>query len=698
MHRNYLMLVLGLLLGATSGIRVAGGDEADPLLGKALSTLFNPGCAPNQKTMGLLQRSFLDLVEESRPKLQIALVVDGTTSMGAELESVRKSIAAMMGDLELYKANSISYQLVIYRDAGSPSGEVQLPLDAAKGAFVDDRDALVAAVSKVEAESGAPYFPELIDAGLHAALTQLAWSTDDDTSRWIFLFGDAPPFDESFEEPQNQAARRFGAGALISLAMEKGVRINCILCKSRPEDQAAYEKVLPQTRDFMNDLSSKTEGLMLDLSYADIRAAVEKAAPARRVSYEKVGAISRDEVEALRKQADASKSVFSAGRRVRIAVLPHLPLDNMSFAPASEAVQLATELRMRLRGVPGVEFKDPITVQQRFEMLTRQGLEGDALLQMLATALNVDFVIWGGVDRTGGAIVANSAVYDRATGRRLSQAQAATNDSVKPEQLGGMLASKLVDANLAATADQRLKAVFTSFAQDQDRRAALIIPVAGGEAYTPLLEGKEALEQALAYPVGRPEAVELLATAAEALSKAAAADEENPLPHFLLASCLYNQARAEQDAGDVEGARKTMRQFAQQLREAYRHRGNRKDAALTAEIEADFALLIRGNAADAVKRYEALLAEDPSADVESARRAHWMLAGIFSGDWGVDKSVVDRSKARDHLKQLLALWPDSHEATLIKQALRWDDAKGRTRFEHVPKENGELTAMIDRSA
>ena len=73
-------------------------------------------------------------------------------------------------------------------------------------------------------------------------------------------------------------------------------------------------------------------------------------------------------------------------RRVRIAVLPHLPLDNMSFAPASEAVQLATELRMRLRGVPGVEFKDPITVQQRFEMLTRQGLEGDALLQMLATA------------------------------------------------------------------------------------------------------------------------------------------------------------------------------------------------------------------------------------------------------------------------------------------------------------------------
>src|SRR5262245_23733640 len=60
-------------------------DQAQPLLGPTLSTLFNPRTAPAQKTMGLLQRSFLDLVEESQPKLEVAFVIDGTDSMAAQL-------------------------------------------------------------------------------------------------------------------------------------------------------------------------------------------------------------------------------------------------------------------------------------------------------------------------------------------------------------------------------------------------------------------------------------------------------------------------------------------------------------------------------------------------------------------------------------------------------------------------------------
>ena len=108
--------------------------------------------------MGLLQRSFLDLVEESRPSLQIAFVIDGTDSMSGQLESVRESLTAMMNDLELYKENNISYQLVVYRDVGSPSGPVELPLQAANNGFVSDRAALLAAINKREVRKRRPVF------------------------------------------------------------------------------------------------------------------------------------------------------------------------------------------------------------------------------------------------------------------------------------------------------------------------------------------------------------------------------------------------------------------------------------------------------------------------------------------------------------------------------------------------------------
>ena len=40
----------------------------------ALATIFSPRRAPTAKTMGLVQRNFLDLVEVSRARLQVALV------------------------------------------------------------------------------------------------------------------------------------------------------------------------------------------------------------------------------------------------------------------------------------------------------------------------------------------------------------------------------------------------------------------------------------------------------------------------------------------------------------------------------------------------------------------------------------------------------------------------------------------------
>ena len=684
-----LILSLCLSIALSGGTTLA--DENDALLGKALSTLFSPRHAPAQKTMGLLQRSFLDLADQSRKKLEIALVIDGTESMGDELQAVRKSIVTLMQDLELYKQAEIGYQIVVYRDSGSPSGELQFPLNSKNNRFVLDRDAVAAAVQSIQAESGAPYFLELIDKGVQAALTELQWSDDDDTSRWIFVFGDAPPYAESFDEPTHRASRRIGTKKLVSLATERQVRINCLLCQSRAEDMDAYRKVLGQSRLFMNTLSTETEGLMLDLSYEDIRDAIRKAAPTEPVKYQRVGLIQLDDIIRARQQMNQSQSIMSGKRRILMATLPHLPLDQMSFEPDQAGVQLATELRLRLRAVPELDFKDPVTVRDRFELLSRRGLGGDALLQMLARALNVDYVIWGTIEPSGGAIVAQTGIYERTSGRQVLEVRIPSNISTRPDEFGKLFAERLVGSEVSvASTDRRLQAAFAGLASTDGARRELLHPVVLGGAQSPLLIGMEALEQALAFAVGAPEAAPLLESARENLTQAISIDDESVMGNFLLANCCYNEARALKQQQNLDGARQQVKAFRKHLREAFGSVKDRSvDTSLRTEIEADYALLVRRDVEAAVKAYRRLLDEQEGFDMRAARRAYWMLAGIYSGDWGVGEKYVNPEEMKRCFVQILAIWPDSSEAEFIKQVLRWDDEKKETRFQFFPRENGD---------
>jgi hypothetical protein len=120
--------------------------------------------------------------------------------------------------------------------------------------------------------------------------------------------------------------------------------------------------------------------------------------------------------------------------------------------------------------------------------------------------------------------------------------------------------------------------------------------------------------------------------------------------------------------------------------------------ALGTEIAADYALLVRGKPADAVKLYQRLVDKAQPVDAQSARHGYWMLAGIASGDWGVDEQFENAEETKRCLTQILALWPDSPEAEFIRRALRWDETEGSARFPHFPKENEELAEMVDRSA
>jgi len=688
-----LVLAFNFWGGAPNCSCVVSAQD-DPVVSAALRSLFSPRRSPEKRRMGLTQRSFLDLVEQSKPKLEVALVIDGTDSMGPALAGVREALSQMMEDLELYKRNEVAYQLVVFRDAGAPSGVVSFPLNRAHNSFTSDRQEVFRAIQETTAESGAPYFPEMVDEGVHQALTELQWSSGDETTRWIVLFGDAPPFDPALHEEQTGASRQYATDLLVALANSHQVRINCVLCTSRDEDRQAYETVLDQTRAFMNALSTGSGGNMLDLSYNDIRAAMLQADAMREVSYTSVSTIRKEELERVRMRHRQRLPQTTAP--LRIAILPHTSFDNMSFACDAPAMQLAAELRMRIKSIPGISVAEPLIVERRFDLLQRNsnysGLQGTALLLALGRALGADYVLWGNYQDKQGARVVQTRLYDAATGEVIASAERTSSDAVGPDQLCSLLAGDLLSARISTSDHQSLANHFAAVRNDADQQNAVTRLIATSAAHDDLVEGLAALDAALAYSTGDVAGNELLKQAREALERSVQADDTNPLAHFLLASCLYNLARRAQDTGTESEA--FMKEFGRALRAAYRFRSSLPDEALRQEIEADYSLLIRGKPAEAIPLYQRLA--DKADDSDSVRRANWMLAGIYGGDWLVDPQFVDPEKARERLIRILALWPDSAEAGFVKRVLRWDDQRQETRFPEFPKENETLADQVDR--
>jgi hypothetical protein len=218
-------------------------------------------------------------------------------------------------------------------------------------------------------------------------------------------------------------------------------------------------------------------------------------------------------------------------------------------------------------------------------------------------------------------------------------------------------------------------------------------------ARTSLLAGFETLERSLAFATGDADGAQLLQQAQVQLEQAVAEDATNPLGFALLGSCLLNQARAAAQAGDDAQAQSLAKASGAALRKANRFRTEAEFAYIKREIEADYALLVTKDYEQAIAAYEELSGTSPDTPLHTALRANWMLAGIYSGDWGIAEAapeVLDSEKAKQHLVNILAHWTDSSEADFIRKNLRWDGELGENRFQHFPRVNEDTAeAFVD---
>lgn len=653
-------------------------QDANSATGNALQTLFNPSSASAANTMGLLQRSnFIDRIAGKRGRLEIALVVDATESMQEQLVGIQEKLQQMLGDIRRVVGDEVYVQLVVYRDYGAPSGSVSWPMGKA---FTRDADAIEAGLKKLVPETGAPYFLEAVDQGLHAALTELPWNQDLQTTRWLLVIGDAPPFDRGFSEPDNGAERKHSTEQLIQLAQTAGIEIHAILCPSRQEDQAIYSEVVGLTRFFFGELTSQTGGLMLDLSDPELLANVASAAKTTVSDFTAIEPITTAELEDVRSRANRDRVSIAPDQRVRIAVLPHLSIEAMSFSRRNPAVRFADEMRsqLELAGL-NVELVSHYELERTFYKLPLEGVGRDAVLQQVGLGVAADYVIWGAmVD--GQPDKVQSGILDAKTGRFIVRIPSINTQFPARANLSSAVLNALAQESKTAGRPIQLASVRRKF------RTRLVANTEEVERLT--LSARGMISTAMHIELGEGESNQLFDAAEADLLQAIQLEPDNPITNALLANVYFNQFKILKSQNDAEAGNK--RRSAIDFAGAAMRSLSRVLETDQLEIQADFHFY-RGDFEEAAALYEQMTQR--AETVDQMRRARWMLAGIYSGDWGIAKNaphLVEARKARQEVVQLLAFFEDSPEARMLKKYLMWDDSRGGTLNANLPLAQVEI--------
>jgi len=655
----------------------ACGEEPGSVVGGAMRSMFSPMAAPKRKTMGLLQRNFLDMAGQSA-ELEVAIVVDGTDSMAGELQGIRESMLRMLGDLRRLRAGRVRVAVVVYRDFGSPASAVEMLLPT----FSSDDAEISAAIESLQPQDGSPFYYEMMDIGLHRAVTKLNWSDDPTVSKWILLFGDSPPYPIRFnDEELPDAKRHFADEVLVSLASARGIQIHCVLCNSTDETNQPHLESIGSTRRMMDRMSSETGGMVLDLSYPVIREAFATAGQSpfmksASMPFTPIQPISAGDLTDRRKQSTGASSSMA------IAVLPYEPIDQISFDPDRPAARVATALVTKFRQLRGVRIKSPLDVERQLRRIRAEGLDDKEAIRGLAARLRVDYLVWGRLQE-------NDAVMRTVAFRRrdgipvISVSHRGSPDGLAKIVLQAAARSPDKDPDLAKFANAVLAGSESSLLQT---------PLAGNVATTTsVLTAIGSLEQSLGESIGSDESARWLDRAEVAAKQAIAQEPSNGVAHWVLANVSFNQASAFFREQIEDRATDSMRDCKSALRLAYNQREKIGSEPLALEVEADFRLLARREIDEAILLYEKMT--DAAMPLDTQRRGHWMLAGLYAGDWGVSQDKTDPELARRHTVAILADWPDSPESQQLRRWLQWDETRDETRHNYLPKLNEALPGL-----
>ncbi|MBX7113106.1 MAG: VWA domain-containing protein [Myxococcaceae bacterium] len=163
-----------------------------------------------------------------RPTLEVAFVLDTTSSMSGLIEGAKQKIWSIASQLASGKPSPrIRIGLVAFRDRGDAYITQRMDLTT-------DLDAVYEKLKGFRAEGGGDG-PEHVGQGLGEAVKRLSWSDGKKVMRMIFVVGDAPAHDDYGDEWNTQA--------MAKAALQKGIIVNTIRCGNDSSTERVFREI-----------------------------------------------------------------------------------------------------------------------------------------------------------------------------------------------------------------------------------------------------------------------------------------------------------------------------------------------------------------------------------------------------------------------------------------------------------------------
>lgn len=696
-HSRFWCGRVALLMMLMSNVEVAPllaqqADEAKAAA-HALDSIFNVRRAPEAKAMGILKGSFLDALANSGRKIQVGFVIDVSESMSDQLPAIRNVLPNLYEDIRRAAQSNVEFALVAASDTGNPAGAVEI----LNRTFVSDVKNVTTLAEKLQPRTGRPYFLEPIDLAVHRAIMELPWDEEAETERWLFVIGDAPPYPANFNEEKYAAKRWYSEDRLVELAQQKGIKIHALLCNSRASERDAAMAVIDQTRLFFSTLATETEGMMLDLSYDDVRQEIVEAAQRERTEFTNIGYLTPERLATAKQRyiPDFSTKVPS---KVRVAICPHMPWDQMTFLHNQAAVQLATEYRQILQRVPGMRFASTRQMETELDLLKDEGIPVDEWPQALCYRLNVDYLIHGQLLIRRGEVDVLTSFYE--ADRKSPFHQVRTSGSAQTavaELLANLMTGEARNDQHSVWISLLSSGLdVKELAQVQQQCFAELSAQERGM----LLSALNLMEGFVESPWDDQSQLAKLEQAESYLQQVTLNHPKHAYAHTLLASCYFNQAKMLEAMGTTQQDqhRTVFKQALEAIEHAHAGVEQVPDQLMRWEIKADYQLLVKQNASAAADLYQKITQFNNNSNWGQSLRAHWMLAGIYAGDWQVAEvspEIVNTEKTLEHLAEIIVGWPDSNESYAIHKYLMLDDKTDTNRSPYFPLEGNLFITQND---
>jgi hypothetical protein len=285
----------------------------------------------------------VDPLENTRPRIEAAFVLDTTGSMGGLIHAAKEkiwSIASTMASAQ--PVPEIRMGLVAYRDRGDTYVTRVVDLSA-------DLDSIYATLMDFKAEGGGDG-PESVNQALRDAVEKLSWTQDDQTYRVLFLVGDAPPhmdYQDDVEWP-----------VTLEAARSRGILVNTIQCGTNPNTAHEWRRIAALGRGLYFQVEQAGSAVAITSPYDERLAKLSAELDETRLYYGDA-----DEKEKQLRKLEATgklHSMASVTAKARRAAFNASESGEPNFLGEKELVEDVTSGRVDLEALESQELPEPL--------------------------------------------------------------------------------------------------------------------------------------------------------------------------------------------------------------------------------------------------------------------------------------------------------------------------------------------------